>query len=94
MGKTYHVLLEPCPENLKRMGELMSENDELSFNSLKKRLEQWERAGIRLYLDGKLSSAESIVNICVEEDTLYMPDYITDNEGKITEIRYDRISHG
>lgn len=93
MGKTYHILLELCPKSLKRMGELMSENDELSFDSLKKRLEQWERAGIRLYLDGIPSSSESIENICVAEDTIYMPDYVTDNEGKITEIRYDRIYH-
>ena len=71
----------------------MGENDELSFDSLKKRLEEWERAGIRLYLDGVLSSSESIGHICVAEDTIYMPDYVTDHEGKITEIRYDRIFH-
>lgn len=71
----------------------MSKIDEMSLDSLKKRLEQWERAGIRLYLDGRLSSSESIGHICVGEDTLYMPDYVTDDEGKITEIRYDRISH-
>lgn len=94
MGKTYHVLLELCPMSLKRMGELMKENDEMSVDSLKKRLEQWERAGIRLYLDGKLASSESIGCICVGEDTPYMPDYVTDKEGKITEIRYDRIFNG
>ncbi len=70
----------------------MSEYEEMSFDSLRKRLEQWERAGIRLYLDGRLSSSESIGCICVGEDTQYMPDYVTDNEGKITEIRYDKIS--
>lgn len=71
----------------------MNENDEMGFDSFKKRLEQWERAGIRLYLDGRLSSPESIECTCVCEDTPYMPDYVTDNEGRITEIRYDRIFH-
>lgn len=61
-------------------------------DSLLQRLKKWEAAGIRLYLDGAPTSSESIERNCVNEDTLYMPDYITDKEGKIKEIRYDRIS--
>lgn len=61
-------------------------------DSLLQKLKKWEAAGIRLYLDGAPTSSESIERNCVNEDTLYMPDYITDKEGKIKEIRYDRIS--
>lgn len=61
-------------------------------DSLLHRLKKWEAAGIRLYMDGAPTSSEYIERNCVKEDTLYMPDYITDKEGKIKEIRYDRIS--
>lgn len=43
-------------------------------------------------MDGTPASSESIEQNCVREDTLYMPDYVTDKEGRIKEIRYDRIS--
>lgn len=59
---------------------------------LKSQLEELEREGVRLYLDGVPSTTDYIVSNCVEEDTVYMPDYVTDGEGKIIEIRYDRIS--
>ena len=80
---------------MKQMGESMTENQKVNTvfpDSLLQRLKQWEAAGIRLYLDGAPTSSEYIEQNCVNEDTLYMPDYITDKEGKIKEIRYDRIS--
>lgn len=70
----------------------MTEKNDISSSSLKKQLEKWEDAGIRLYLDGTPTSSESIEKKCVNEDMLYMPDYITDKEGKIKEIRYNKIS--
>lgn len=60
--------------------------------ALKSRLEQWEKAGTKLYLNGVPSTTEYIVNNCVNEDTVYMPDYVADERGRIKEIRYDRIS--
>ncbi len=45
-----------------------------------------------MYLNGAPSTTEYIVSHCVNEDTVYMPDYVTDGHGKIKEIRYDRIS--
>ena len=70
----------------------MAEMNGNSSDSLIQRLKKWEEAGIRLYMDGTPASSECIERNCVREDTLYMPDYVTDNEGKIREIRYDRIS--
>jgi len=75
-----------------QMGESMTEMNENNSGSLIQRLKKWEQAGIRLYLDGRPSTSEYIGKSCVREDTLYMPDYVTDKEGKIKEIRYDRIS--
>ena len=70
----------------------MTEKNDISSASLKEQLEKWEDAGIRLYLDGTQTSSESIEKNCVNEDMLYMPDYITDKEGRIKEIRYNKIS--
>lgn len=60
--------------------------------ALKSHLEQLEKEGVKLYLNGVPSTTEYIVNNYVNEDTVYMPDYVTDGRGRIKEIRYDRIS--
>lgn len=61
--------------------------------SLKPQLEQMEREGVILYLNGVPSTTEYIMKNCVNEDAIYMPDYVIDENGKIKEIRYDRIFH-
>lgn len=63
-----------------------------NYDSLKSRLEDMEKEGVKLYLNGVPSTTEYIIRNCVEEDTVYMPDYVTDRNGKIMEIRYDRVS--
>ena len=70
----------------------MEERNETSSQVLYENLKKWEETGGRLYLDGVPASLESIEQNCVMEDSMYMPDYVTDQNGKITEIRYDRIS--
>lgn len=70
----------------------MTEKKEKCLRSLGESLKAWEEAGVRLYLDGAPTSSELIEKSCVNEDAMYMPDYVTDKEGKIKEIRYDRIS--
>ncbi len=70
----------------------MTDKSENNSGSLVQQLQKWEKAGIRLYLDGTPTTSENIEKNCVNEDTLYMPDYVTDKEGRIKEIRYDRIS--
>ena len=63
-----------------------------NYDSLKSQLEDLEREGVKLYLNGVPSTTEYIIRNCVEEDTVYMPDYVMDGNGKIKEVRYDRIS--
>lgn len=59
---------------------------------LRARLGKMEKEGIKLFLNGVPSTTEYIVKKCIEEDTVYMPDYVTDECGRIKEIRYDKIS--
>lgn len=76
----------------KQTGEIMTSKNAERPIALKQYLEQYERSGIKLYLNGVPSNTEFIVSHCVNEDTVYMPDYVTDESGKVKEIRYDRIS--
>ena len=69
------------------------EDNKTENDSLRCKLQKWESAGVRLYLDGAPTSSEFIERNCVNENALYMPDYVTDRDGNIKEIRYDRISN-
>ena len=55
-------------------------------------LAQMEREGVGFYLDGKPSHPEEIVHrCCVCEDTVYMPDFVTDETGRLKEVRYEEV---
>ena len=59
---------------------------------LEKRLKESTGQGVDLYLEGKPSSPEEIAKkyfVC--EDAVYMPDFVTDEKGKLTQVRYDRV---
>lgn len=70
----------------------MTAKNKVDSVSLRAQLSVLEKAGIKLYLNGVPSNTEYIVQNCVREDTVYMPDYITDEKGNIKEVRYDKIS--
>lgn len=67
------------------------END-TNMSSVKMRLMKYEEAGVKLYLDGNPSDADHILDKCVREDTAYMADYVTDEQGQVKEIRYDAVT--
>ncbi|MDD2970768.1 MAG: hypothetical protein PHE02_01365 [Lachnospiraceae bacterium] len=49
--------------------------------------------GVQLYMEGEPSSPESITQeCCLNEESIYMPDYVTDGEGKLVELHYDKIN--
>ncbi len=71
-------------------GSYVLQKDEL--HDIRVHLEGIARSGAVLYLDGREVSAEELVRACfVNEETVYMPDYVMNQEGKLTELRYDRI---
>lgn len=59
---------------------------------LKEKLESVRRSGVSLYLEGKPASPEVIADKCVCEDAIYMADYVLDEDGRLKELRYDRIT--
>ena len=59
----------------------MTSKKKADTSALKLRLERMEKQGVKLYLDGAPSTTEYIIRNCVNEDTVYMPDYVTDEHG-------------
>lgn len=59
--------------------------------SMRDRLEAILDQGIELYLEGRPASPDGIVERFVREDTVYMPDFVINEEGVLTQVRYDKI---
>lgn len=66
-------------------------NNKNEMTTMRNRLEDILSQGIELYLDGQPSSPEGIVERFVREDVIYMPDFVLNEEGALTQVRYDRI---
>ncbi|MBQ7954465.1 MAG: hypothetical protein IJ282_01825 [Lachnospiraceae bacterium] len=59
---------------------------------LKENLEIMCRNGVALFLEGEPSTPGEIIGKCVGEDSMYMADYVLNEEGYLTELRYDLVS--
>ena len=63
-------------------------------NVLREHLRAIRMKGVDLYLEGKPASPDMIARrFFVCEDAIYMPDYVTDEQGRLTQVRYDRIKN-
>lgn len=62
--------------------------------TMKDRLEDILNQGIELYLDGRPASPSKIAERFVREDAVYMPDFVINEEGILTQVRYDKIKEG
>lgn len=48
--------------------------------------------GIPIYFEDRPSTPQEVVKIMTaKEDEVYMPDYVTDKDDKIVQIRYDHV---
>ena len=55
----------------------------------------YQKAGVSLTVEGKAAPAEAIADLCVcREAGAYMRDYISDERGRLVEIRFDRVEPG
>lgn len=69
----------------------MKEKMQMQFD-LFLELENHVKNGIPIYLAGKKSTPLEVVDaVLVREETTYMADYVRDDEGRLTQVRYDRI---
>lgn len=57
-----------------------------------KQLSSISQEGVGLYINERQATPDEIVDLhCVNEKSVYMPDYIIDSKGEVIEIRYMEI---
>lgn len=62
------------------------------FVTLKNELESYEKQGTKISFKGEYVPAEYAAMMCAfREKSSFMRDYIFDDKGKITEVRFDQI---
>lgn len=73
----------------------MGKNDLICHNQYQAILDilkEYRQAGVYLTLSGKPISPQSMAKACVaREDCCYMGDFIPDEQGKLIEIRFDKV---
>ena len=69
-------------------------NNKKEMMAMEDRLEDILSRGIELYMDGQPASPSRIAERFVREDAVYMPDFVIDEEGILTHVRYDKIKEG
>ncbi len=55
-------------------------------------LSDYVSRGIGLYVADRLSTPQKAVQLVMDGEGSYMADFVKNEKGKLTEIRYDRIS--
>lgn len=64
-----------------------------AYRELKAQLTEYYRKGVKVSLGGVRMPVSKIARICaVREEGKYMGDYIIDEAGELTEVRFDRVS--
>ena len=70
----------------------MNSENGLEKQKLLIELENIRNRGIMIFLDGIPSSPLTVTDVlCVNESSDFMRDYVTDEKGVWTELRFDRI---
>ena len=55
-------------------------------------LAKYQKNGVPIFFEDRPCTPQEVVNIMmVREDEVYMPDYVTDQQNKVIQIRYDHV---
>lgn len=61
---------------------------------LEKQLKKANREGVSLYLDGQEASPREIANVhAVNEESIYMMDYVWSDAGSLAEMHFDKVKN-
>ncbi len=70
----------------------MNEEEVLSVREMiRMQMQKAQEQGVSLYVDDHPASPEEVACKCVQEQTVYMPDYILNDMGILEQVRFDRI---
>ncbi len=50
-----------------------------------------QKRSLEVYIDNELTTLEDALTRCVQERTVYMPDYVLDENGVLEQLRFDKI---
>lgn len=74
---------------------LRNTNDKIRDAALEDLLPLWERMhqeGVEFFMDGKQMPLSDVLNKAVKEENVYMADYVLGEEGRIEQVRFDRVT--
>ena len=64
-----------------------------NYFEMKKELEEYRQKGIKISMEGKnILPRHMAQRCCLEKNSDYMRDYVIDDNGKLIEIGFNRIS--
>lgn len=70
----------------------MSEKKNGMWTDMLKTLSVASDEGVALYIDEHEATPHEIIHThCVNEESVYMPDYVLDERGELVEIRYHKV---
>lgn len=58
---------------------------------IRMQLQKVQERGVGLYVDNRPASPDEVACKCVQEQTVYMPDYVLNDMGILEQVRFDRI---
>ncbi len=58
---------------------------------IRMQLQEVQERGVGLYVDNRPASPDEVACICVQEQMVYMPDYVLNDMGILEQVRFDRI---
>ena len=58
---------------------------------LRSHLGSAQKKNLEVYVGNERTTLEDALDRCVQERTIYMPDYILDENGILEQLRFDRI---
>ncbi|MCQ2512378.1 MAG: hypothetical protein MJ092_03215 [Lachnospiraceae bacterium] len=69
-------------------------NRYIAYMTLEHELKKIARNGASLYLEGRKSDAKEIAAACVfNEETSYMRDYVWNESGQLTQLKFDAVNN-
>ena len=74
-------------EKHNKVTKLESAREELSLQ-----LEQLREKGVKLFVDGEAALPGEAAAKAVQEDSLYMADYVLGDTGNIEQVRFDKVT--
>ncbi len=93
----YHDFYEllPCEEcKIEEEGKTMKDENGLEKQRLLIELECIQNRGITIFLEGMPSNPLTVTNVLYVNDNFnFMRDYVTDERGVWTELRFDKIEN-